>query len=147
MIQAYSFHIREIAGAVIGNFPIKALISTVLLLLEFFLGAENQLIVTALVSLILIDFTTGVAAAYKNKIEVTSRRAVKSAFKVAMYGLLVAAGHLTDVAVLNANVFDRAVVAFLAVTELISIIENVGKMGYAIPKKLLGKLQNLRDEQ
>ena len=42
---------------------------------------------------------------------------------------------------------DDTIIAFLTLTELISIIENTGKMGYAIPKKLLLKLKSIRDEK
>lgn len=147
MIESYSLHVRDIVYAMFVNFPLKAIVSTVLVMFEFLFGTENQMIGAALVVLIMMDFLTAFALAKHLGNPVTSRKAVKSAFKVGMYGLLFSAGHMTDLILLNAHIFDRGVAAFLAVTEMISIIENTGRMGYAIPQKLLAKLQQIRDDQ
>ncbi len=42
---------------------------------------------------------------------------------------------------------DETIIAFLCLTELISVLENTGKMGYAIPAQLLNKLKSWRDEK
>lgn len=147
MFANYANHVTDVFGSIVVDFPVKALSTSLVLIFQFLFGIGNNSFIVALVALVCFDFITGVLAAFKGDIEITSRRAVKTAFKLAAYGLLISAGHMTDVAVLNANIFDQAIISFLAVTEMISIIENTGKMGYGIPKKLLEKLLKIRDDQ
>jgi len=109
----------------------------------FLFGVDHVVIMKALVAVVIIDFITGLMSAKT----ITSKEAVRSAYKLAMYGLLVAAGHLTEVIVPGTTYLEEIVTSFLAVTELISILENIGKMGYAIPNKLLKRLQEFRDSQ
>jgi len=113
----------------------------------FSFGINHVVIMKALIFLIIIDFVTGMWSARMTGEHITSRRAVRSAYKLVMYGLLVAGAHLTEVIVPGTTYLEDIVTSFLAVTELISILENAGRMGYAIPKKLLKKLQDFRDEQ
>lgn len=113
----------------------------------FAFGVNHAVIMKALIFIIIIDFITGIWSARVSGEHITSRRAVKSAYKLVMYGLLVAGAHLTEVIIPGTTYLEDIVTSFLAVTELISILENAGRMGYAIPKKLLKKLQDYRDEQ
>lgn len=127
-------------------FVLKFWPSVVVPALGFLFGMENTLILQSLLVLVVFDFITGIIAARQSGEQIKSKSAVRSAFKVAVYGLLVSAAHLTEAITPIATFIEEAVITFLALTEMISIIENVGKMGYAIPKRLLKKLQNLRDE-
>ena len=102
---------------------------------------------TALTVLITFDLISGIFAAKKSGELIESRKVLKSAIKLAVYGILVSASHLTDVVVsipetwtFSMNI-EGIMIAFLAATELISIIENFGKAGFAVPKKLLNRLQ------
>ena len=38
-------------------------------------------------------------------------------------------------------------VAFVGITEFISILENIGRLGYQTPKKLLNQLKEYRDNK
>jgi toxin secretion/phage lysis holin len=109
-------------------------------------GFETKNILQALLILVIIDFITGILSAYAAKEQIKSKNAVRSAFKISVYGLLIAAGHLTEQVTPGGTYIEEAVTTFLALTELISIIENIGKMGFAIPQKLLNKLHKFRDE-
>lgn len=126
---------------------LKFVPAVVIPLFGFLFGMNNSQIVQAVIVLIVFDFFTGVFSAYHSGEVIKSKAAVRSAFKVAVYGLLISAGHLTDSISPFPSFIQDAVATFLALTELISIIENVGKMGFAIPKKLLHKLEKLRDEE
>lgn len=128
-------------------FSVKFVPSIIIPVFSILFGVENDNILRALLLLIGIDFFTGIMAARRAGEVIKSKSAVRSAFKVAVYGLLISAGHLTEQITPLNTFIEEAVISFLAITELISIIENVGKMGYAIPKKLLQKLQKLRDEE
>jgi phage-related holin len=109
-------------------------------------GFDTAKILQALLILVVMDFITGIVSAHAAGEVIKSRSAVRSAFKIAVYGLLVSAGHLTEQITPASTYIEEAVTTFLALTELISIIENVGKMGFAIPKKLLNQLHKFRDE-
>jgi len=127
-------------------FAVKFLPSFVIPVFGIFFGFDDQLILRAMLFLIIFDFITGIIAARNSGEVIKSKGIVRSAFKVAVYGLLISAGHLTEQVTPGTWYIQDAVITFLALTEMISIIENVGKMGYAIPRKLLARLQKLRDE-
>lgn len=125
----------------------KVIVSFVVPLFAFMFGFENILILKCLMLLVVIDFVTGIISAYMSGDAITSRRAVKSAFKVAIYGVLISSAHLSEKIIPSGLFIETIVSSFLALTEFVSILENTGKMGYGIPKKLLNKLQQLRDEK
>ena len=113
--------------------------------LWYLLGANNHEMLVALISLLAIDFITAMGGAYHTGEPIESRKALKSASKLTVYMLFIAAGHLTSVIVLDVTFTENAVISFLALTELVSIMENIGKMGYMVPQKLLNRLQDLRN--
>jgi phage-related holin len=98
-------------------------------------------------TLIIIDLVTALAAEYKVGHAIESRKALKTVTKIVIYGLMVAGAHLTEEILPGTTFLDSAAISFLALTELISILENIGKAGYAIPKKLLNQLETLREKE
>ncbi len=148
MIDPMRNTIEIIRGLIVGvgeYFSIKFVPSLVIPGFGFLFGVGSEKIMLALLVLVMMDFITGIASAKRAGVPIESRRAVKSAYKVAIYGLLVSAGHLTEGIVPLTTYIEEAVTTFLALTELISIIENAGRMGFAIPAKLLNQLQIWRD--
>lgn len=98
----------------------------------------------ALVVLIIFDFITGVIASRKTGVAIRSSIIFRTPVKIFSYFLLISGGHLAEV-VIGVNFFiDDIILSFLGVTELISILENVSKMGYAVPQKLLATLNQFR---
>ena len=112
----------------------------------YLFGIENADAVVALVVIVCFDFATGISASYINKEALESKRAVKTAVKIVFYGLFVSSSFLTEGIVPGNTLIDVATISFLALTELISIMENLGKMGYQVPLMLLGKLRTMRKE-
>lgn len=139
--------ITNIFRGIFDFFSIKLIYSTIILLGGFLFGLENNQIFLALFFLIFFDFITGIFGAYKTGQVIKSRTAVRSAFKLVVYALLVSAGHLAEIITPINTYIDEAVTTFLALTELISIIENIGKIGFAVPQKLLNNLQSWRDSE
>ena len=115
-------------------------------LLGLMFGFDSSKIITALIFLVVFDFITGICSAKISGEPIKSKSVVRSAYKLAVYGLLVSAGHLTEQITPFSTYIEEAVTTFLALTELISIIENIGKMGFAVPRKLLNQLHRLREE-
>lgn len=142
----FTFAIKGIYTGITEFFSVKLLPSIVIPVFGVFFGLENPKILQALLILVVFDFITGIISAHVAGEEIKSKSAVRSAFKIAVYGLLVSAGHLTETITPGTTFIKEAVTTFLALTEFISIIENIGKMGFAVPRKLLNQLHKLRDE-
>lgn len=112
----------------------------------YLFGVENHASLLMLLVLIIFDMITAIMAEWKRGRAIESRKALKTATKTVVYGIFASGGHLTEQIVPGATFLDNAVISFLAITELISIVENIGHMGYAIPKKLLNRLEDLREK-
>ncbi|ODA08478.1 phage holin family protein [Paenibacillus polymyxa] len=84
---------------------------------------------------VIADWLSGWAAAWING-ELKSRKGYYGiARKVAIF-LIVVVAHFIDVALGNLNYFQNAVIFFYLANELLSIIENVGRMGVPMPDVL-----------
>lgn len=101
----------------------------------------------ALLLLIIFDAITAIAVAYKTGKEIKSSKILRTAIKIAVYFLLISSGKLAETSAPILTIIDETILGFLAITELISILENAGKMGYAIPQRLLNKLQEIQKEK
>ena len=127
---------------------LKSIGAVIYSFLTFFFDKTQETGLLALFILILIDFATALANAYHKKIEIQSRKIFVTAVKIIIYFGIIGASHITETAVpLISGFLDETLLAFLALTELISILENVGKLGFAIPQKMLNKLEELRDSK
>ena len=90
---------------------------------------------------------TGIMASVRDGDSIQSRKFLKTAIKIFVYLLMISAGHLAE------NLFgfdfkaDEVITAVLGVTELISILENASRMGYAIPRKLLNQLKDFKSNK
>lgn len=149
MLTNYWNHIAAVFTA-IGqylNFKLLATVPIVIYQFMFDINHESSMLILAV--LIVLDSITGVAAARDRGECIESKKFIKSAFKLGIYGLLVSASFLTDQLVGLTGAFieiDKFMLGFLAATELISIIENTGAMGYAIPKGILDFLQKYTEK-
>lgn len=112
---------------------------------SFFFGDIPYAVAMSLVVLVIFDMITGIAASKVSGVIISSRQVFVTAGKLAIYGLLISAGHLTNVVIGFDFKLDSAIMVVLAFTEIISILENAGNMGYAIPKKILNKAREYRD--
>lgn len=146
-MREFSGIVEKIFKGMASFFSLKFFPAFIIPVFGILFGFTTSNILEALFALIVFDFITGVLSAYHTGEPIRSKGIVRTSFKIAVYGLLVSAGHLSDTISPFPAFIQDAITTFLALTELISIIENVGKMGYAIPKKLLYKLQRLRDEE
>lgn len=108
----------------------------------FLFGTGIQLILFGLVVLVFFDFLTGIMAAFQMGLPIQSRKALHSAIKLGVYGILVSSAHITQSVVHGFDFMDIGMTAFLSATEFISIMENAGKMGYSVPLKLLNQIKS-----
>lgn len=132
---------------IVSSFWYKTPVCFILAGIAFFFGVENQSMLSGLVLLLVFDLVTGLMAAYLTKTPIESRRLLKSASKLAVYGILCSSAFLVESILRGTTLIDEGMIAFLAVTELISIMENAGKMGFSVPQKLLNQLVTIRSSK
>lgn len=126
-------------------FSVKFVLGTLYLIYSFAFDISHTKALGAVLLLVIFDFITGIAAAKISGEEIKSAKVLRSAVKTFVYLLLISGSHMFEIATQYILFADDMVLAFLAVTELISLIENAGKMGFAVPNKLLNKLKEYRD--
>ena len=96
-----------------------------------------------LLAFVILDYVTGVLAASR---EGTLRSAVgfKRIPKKVMIFVLVAVGHLIDRAVGTNGLFRDATIFFYLANELLSIVENAGRMGLPVPEQIQQAVEVLK---
>ncbi|MCK5018420.1 MAG: phage holin family protein [Candidatus Peribacteraceae bacterium] len=95
----------------------------------------------ALLVLIVFDFFSALLVSYKLGEAIHSSKVFRTALKTTVYFVLISAGFLVEKAI-PIGMIDDIIIGFLAVTELISIMENAAKAGYSTPKGLLNTLRD-----
>ena len=124
---------------------ILASISVVLGTICSFCFGDVDVFLTTLVTMLVIDYITGLAAAYMNN-ELNSKIGFKGIIKKVLRLIIVAAAVQVD-RVTGANGYIRnTVILFFIANEGISILENAGKCGVPIPKKFLEVLEQLQEK-
>ena len=111
----------------------------------WFLGGLDGFLY-ALIVFVIVDYATGLMAAFINK-TLSSETGFKGICKKVAIFCLVGVGHILDTQVIgNGSVLRTAVIFFYLSNEGISIIENSAVIGLPIPKKLIDVLEQLHDE-
>lgn len=124
----------------------KTFFATIFVILSFLFDPLRTDAMIAILVLIIIDFMTAIMAVMKTGEEIKSRKILYSAFKTSIYFMLIAAAYVAEQAI-PIGIIDETVMAFLAATELISVLENVSKAGYAIPRVLLQTLKEFSNKK
>lgn len=113
---------------------------------EYFFGAWNAAL-EALVWAMVIDYLTGVLAAYINPgLTLDSRTGFRGICKKILILLLVSLAHFVDSAT-GQQIVCTAVVWFFLGNEGLSILENAAKAGVPVPEKLQQTLKQLSAEK
>lgn len=140
-------YIGSLFAATCENFWTKCVASFFFSYYVFFFDIHLIEAAKALLVLIMVDFLTAMFAAKKSGEEIKSSRVFRTPIKILIYFMLVSVTHLMETVTPILSILDETMMTFLALTELISIIENTGRMGYAVPQKLLNKLRDMRDDK
>ena len=120
----------------------------VLFIVATYLFDVNQgLALLGLFILVLTDFVTGVSSAKYLNEPIRSSKIKHTAIKLTSYFAVISAAHLAEYGLITFLSFlDETVLAFFMLTELISLLENVGRMGVQTPKKLLNQLMDTKNK-
>lgn len=112
-----------------------------------FLWGQLDGLLLALIAFMALDYVTGfIAGAVQRKLN--SAVGFKGLAKKAIILVIVAVAHILDTQILGgaASVCRSAVICFYLANEGLSILENAGKLGLPMPKKLHDMLEQLRKE-
>lgn len=132
----YLTYIGYLLKKIVHAAELKWIAGIFLSVFSFFFDPLNNLALFALFVLIIIDFALGVSASRYTGQQIQSAKLRRSAIKMAVYFTLIAAARVTEHAIPIAFL-DETVTGFLAATELLSVLENVGRLGFAVPQKLV----------
>ena len=122
----------------------KNILAGVCTVLSFLFGDMEGLMI-ALIALIILDYISGVIAAAVEK-RLSSEVGAKGIAKKIFMLLIVALANIVDINVIgDGHVLKTVTVVFYICNECISLIENAGRIGVPVPKKLLDVLEQLRD--
>lgn len=123
----------------------KNIMAGICTVLSFLFGDMEGLMI-ALVALIILDYISGVIAAAVEK-RLSSEVGAKGIAKKIFMLLIVALANIVDINVIgDGHVLKTVTVVFYICNECISLIENAGRIGVPVPKKLLDVLEQLRDK-
>jgi toxin secretion/phage lysis holin len=108
----------------------------------FLFGGWSEALIL-LLSLVGIDYLTGfLASAVEGKL--SSRVGFRGIPKKIMIFVMVAVGHLVDTTIGTNHMFRDAAICFYCANELVSILENAGRMGLPVPERLRQTIDILR---
>ena len=98
----------------------------------------------AVLAFMILDYITGLVAAWINK-EISSEIGFKGLAKKFLILVFIALAHILDVNVLGTYpVLQSAIMMFFIANEGISLVENAAGLGIPIPKKMLEALKQLK---
>lgn len=121
---------------------IMALFCTVI---SFLFGDIDGMLI-ALVSLIVLDYISGVIAAVIEK-RLSSAVGAKGIAKKIFMLLIVSLANIIDINVIGGHTLKTVTVVFYLCNECISLIENAGKIGVPVPAKLMQVLEQLKEKE
>ena len=113
-------------------------------LLTYLFGGFDM-ILSVLLVFVVIDYITGVVGAFCNH-NVSSEVGFKGIAKKFLLLCVVAVAHLVGQATGIAEI-RSFVIGFYIANEGISILENAGKLGVPLPKKLIDVLEQLKSKE
>jgi toxin secretion/phage lysis holin len=137
----------KICQELFSNLWLKCIGASSYFIFSFFFDEGRIIALFALLFLTIFDFLTGFIGAKMSGVEITSSKVFRTSIKILLYFMMVSAGHIIGTIIGFDFKLDDILLVFLAVTEFISILENIGKMGFSVPQNLLNKLKDLKESK
>lgn len=125
---------------------LKSIISGTIGFVGFLIGEFDGLY-KALLMLIIADYITGVIVAIVKK-QLSSEVGAKGIAKKILMLIVVAVANVLDVQIIGGGAGLRNItIIFYAANEVISLLENTGKLGLPYPPKLLDVLEQIKNKE
>lgn len=122
---------------------IKAIIAAVCTLASYIFGDWDGLMI-ALIIFIIADYISGIIAATVEK-KLSSEVGAKGIAKKIFMLLIVAVANIIDIDIIGGgHTLKTVTMIFYICNECISLLENAGRIGVPVPKKLLDVLSQLK---
>ena len=113
-------------------------------ILTWMFGAPDGLLY-ALLALVVLDYISGVCAAFTEG-KLSSAEGAKGLVKKVGIFLVVAVGAILDRVIIgDGGLLRGAVISFFIANEALSVNENAARLGIPIPKRLAAALAQLKD--
>lgn len=139
-------YVGHLFAQIFAYLDLKVLFGAAWSIVVFLFGTGQNEALIALLILIAVDWVFGVAAAKISGETITSAKFFRTPLKIGVYFTLIAASHISEYSLpVVAGFLDETMTAALVLTELLSIFEKSGKMGFVIPQRFLNQLIELRD--
>lgn len=151
--EEYHGVVADVGKAFVDYPSLKTLLSAIIAVCAHVLNGLNELFVI-LVFFMVLDWITGVAAAFINQ-ELASSKGFRGIMKKVLTVVLIILALLIDLilqqflhitVLANGLLLYTAVTSWLIATEGISIVENLAKAGVTIPEVLKAALAMIRKE-
>lgn len=112
-----------------------------------FLFGDLDGLMIALIAFIVLDYITGILVGTAKR-KLSSHTSFVGLVKKALILVIVAVAHIVDTQILGGqnSVFRSAACCLYIANEGLSILENCGKLGVPLPKKLRSVLEQLREK-
>lgn len=131
---------------VIEPSSLKWAVAGLLSLGSFLFGDAYVAGIIGVLMLMIFDTITGIMASLHEGQSITSAKFSRAVMKGTVYFIAISGAYYADTTV-PFEIIQGTMIAFVGVTEFISLLENAGRMGFATPKKLLNNLRELRDNK
>lgn len=125
---------------------IAKIVASMLLTFFFFFGDLHTQSIIAVLMLMIFDTIVGIMASYREGQAITSRKFSRVVQKSIVYFMAISAAFFVDITI-HMNLTQPTMIAFVGLTEFISILENMGRLGYQTPKKLLNQLKDFQSQK
>jgi len=128
------------------NDVLKSVVSGIIGIAGFLIGEFDGLY-KALLALIIADYITGVIVAIAKK-QLSSEVGAKGIAKKILMLIVVAVANVLDVQIIGGGAGLRNItIIFYAANEVISLLENTGKLGLPYPPKLIDVLEQVKNKE
>jgi phage-related holin len=141
-------NLYSISFTTFSNVGLKISSGALITIYSFFFNPLKTELYYGIAALIIFDFVTAIIAAFKRKELITSARASRTIVKLFLYGLMISGATIVDKFFLGiGEVFGDLTMVFVAVTEFISILENIKKYGFEVPTGVISRLNLLKKQE
>lgn len=124
----------------------KWVLSGIFTTVSFLFGDAYIAGLVGVLMLMVFDTIMGIMASLHEGNSISSAKFSRALLKGTVYFVAISGAYYADTTI-PFDVIQATMIAFVGLTEFISILENIGRMGFNTPKKLLNDLKGLRDSK
>jgi toxin secretion/phage lysis holin len=139
-------NLKDVLVNLTSFWPIKFVVALAIGINDFCFHPFHDKI-TIVIGFIFLDTITGTLKAHKQH-QLSSSGFFRFALKLLVYFILLATSALLDKVLPVTNYVSAlsVFVAFLSLTEALSVLENISSLGYGVPTKILSALRFAKDQ-